>query len=58
MKVHVHWMNMIRNQIKQKFQNLEILKEGENLLRCITQDEKGLVLTTVLFTLYFDPHKK
>ncbi len=27
MKVHVHWMNLIKNQIKQKFQSLEILKE-------------------------------
>jgi hypothetical protein len=31
---------------------------GENPLRCITQDEKGLVLIVVIFTLYFDPHKK
>jgi hypothetical protein len=28
MKVHVHWMNLMKNQIIQKFQNLEILKEG------------------------------
>jgi len=27
MKVHVHWMNLMKNKIKQKFQNLEILKE-------------------------------
>jgi hypothetical protein len=27
MKIHVHWMNLMKNQIKQKFQNLEILKE-------------------------------
>jgi hypothetical protein len=27
MKVHVQWMNLMKNQIKQKFQNLEILKE-------------------------------
>ncbi len=27
MKVHVHWMNFMKNQIIQKFQNLEILKE-------------------------------
>jgi hypothetical protein len=27
MKVHVHWMNLMRNQITQKFQSLEILKE-------------------------------
>jgi hypothetical protein len=27
MKVHVHWMNMMKNQIIQNFQNLEILKE-------------------------------
>ncbi len=31
---------------------------GENPLRCTTHDEKGLVFTTILFTLYFDPHKK
>ncbi len=23
MKVHVHWMNFMKNQIKQKFQDLE-----------------------------------
>jgi hypothetical protein len=27
MKLHVHYMNMMKNQIIQKFQNLEILKE-------------------------------
>jgi hypothetical protein len=27
MKVHVHWMNLMKNKIKQKFQNLEILKK-------------------------------
>ncbi len=27
MKVYVHWMNLMKNQIIQKFQNLEILKE-------------------------------
>ncbi len=27
MKVHVHWMNLMKNEIIQKFQNLEILKE-------------------------------
>jgi hypothetical protein len=27
MTVHVHWMNMMKNQIIQKFQSLEILKE-------------------------------
>jgi len=27
MKVHVHWMNLMKNQIIQKFQSLEILKE-------------------------------
>jgi hypothetical protein len=26
-KVHVHWMNLIKNQIIQKFQSLEILKK-------------------------------
>jgi hypothetical protein len=31
---------------------------GENPLKCTTQDEKGLILTTVLFYPYFDPHKK
>ncbi len=31
---------------------------GENLLRCTTHDEKGLVLTTTLFYLIFwFPHK-
>ncbi len=27
MKVHVHWMNLMKNQIIQKFRSLEILKE-------------------------------
>jgi hypothetical protein len=27
MKVHVHWINLMKNQIIQKFQRLEILKE-------------------------------
>jgi hypothetical protein len=27
MKIHVHWMNLMTNQIKQKFQSIEILKE-------------------------------
>ncbi len=27
MKVHFDWMNMMKNQIIQKFQSLEILKE-------------------------------
>ncbi len=27
MKVHVHWMNLMKNQIIQNFQNFEILKE-------------------------------
>jgi hypothetical protein len=27
MKVHVHWMNWMKNQIKQKFESFEILKE-------------------------------
>ncbi len=27
MKVHVHWMNLIKNQIIKKFQSLEILEE-------------------------------
>ncbi len=27
MKVHVHWMNLMKNQIIQKFQSFEILKE-------------------------------
>jgi VanZ family protein len=27
MKIHVHWMNLMKNQIIQKFQNLDILKE-------------------------------
>jgi hypothetical protein len=27
MKIDVHWMNLMKNQIKQKVQSLEILKE-------------------------------
>jgi len=27
MKVHVHWMNLMKNEIIQKFQNLENLRE-------------------------------
>ncbi len=27
MKVHVHWMTLMKNQIRQKFQSFEILKE-------------------------------
>jgi len=27
MKLHVHWMTLIKNQIIQKFQSFEILKE-------------------------------
>jgi len=27
MKIHVHWMNLMKNQIIQKFQDYEILKE-------------------------------
>jgi hypothetical protein len=27
MKVHVHWMNLMKNRIKQEFQNLKILTE-------------------------------
>ncbi len=27
MKVHVHWMNLMKNQIIKKFQSLENLKE-------------------------------
>jgi hypothetical protein len=27
MKIHVHWINLMKNQIIQKFQSLEILKE-------------------------------
>jgi hypothetical protein len=27
MKVYVHWMNLMKNQIIQKFQSLENLKE-------------------------------
>jgi hypothetical protein len=27
MKVHVHWMNLMKNQIIKKIQSLEILKE-------------------------------
>ncbi len=31
---------------------------GEKPLRCTTLDEKGLVLTVIFFTLYFNHHKK
>ncbi len=27
MKIHVHWMNLMKNQIIQKIESLEILKE-------------------------------
>jgi hypothetical protein len=27
MKIHVHWMNLMKNQIIPKFQSFEILKE-------------------------------
>jgi len=27
MKVHVHWINLMKNQIIQKFQSLKIFKE-------------------------------
>jgi hypothetical protein len=27
MKIHVHWMNLMKNQVIQKFQSLEILEE-------------------------------
>jgi hypothetical protein len=27
MKIHVQWMNLMENQVIQKFQSLEILKE-------------------------------
>jgi hypothetical protein len=37
---------------------LAMFQMGENPLRCTTHDKKGLILTMVLFTLYFDPHKK
>jgi hypothetical protein len=29
MKIHVHWMNLMKNQIIQKFQSFEILKEND-----------------------------
>jgi hypothetical protein len=29
MKVHVHWMNLMKNQTVQKFQSLKILKERD-----------------------------
>jgi hypothetical protein len=28
MKLHVHWMNLMKNQIIQNIQSLEILKKG------------------------------
>jgi len=34
-------------------------QQGENPLRCTTEDKKGLILVIyIFFTLYFDPHKK
>jgi hypothetical protein len=27
MKLHVHWMNLMKNQVSQKFQSLEVLEE-------------------------------
>jgi hypothetical protein len=36
MKVYVHWMNLMKNQIKQKFQSLKILMQS-----------KGLILKTI-----------
>jgi hypothetical protein len=33
MKVHVHWMNLMKNQIIQKFQSLKILKEMATMRR-------------------------
>ncbi len=27
MKIHVHWMSLMKNQIKQKYQSIETLKE-------------------------------
>jgi hypothetical protein len=35
MKVHVHWVNIIKNQIIQKFQSFEILKERAAMQRLI-----------------------
>jgi len=35
MKVHVHWVNFIKNQIIQKFQSFEILKERATRQRLI-----------------------
>jgi hypothetical protein len=31
--------------------------KGENPLRCSIQNEKDLILTKVLFSLYFDLHQ-
>jgi hypothetical protein len=28
MKIHVHWMNLMKNQIKQEFQSFKNLKES------------------------------
>jgi hypothetical protein len=33
MKIYVHWMNLMTNQIIQKFQSLEILKEKVSMQR-------------------------
>jgi len=37
MKVHIHWMKLLKNQIVQKFQSLKILKE-----RVVTREKTHL----------------
>jgi hypothetical protein len=41
--------NTIQNEKKKK----KIAPLGENILRCTTQDKKGLVLIAILFYLIF-----
>jgi hypothetical protein len=38
MKVHVHWINLMKNQIIQKCQSLEILKERTHFLNHLTNE--------------------
>jgi hypothetical protein len=42
------WRRVLGNKI-----GCQITLGGENLLKCTTQDEKGLVLIVVLFYLIF-----
>jgi len=43
MKVHVHYMNLMKNQIIQKFQSLETLKEKAKLKKKKTHFSNHLI---------------